>query len=263
VKFANNPKPAFASAQRWVEWETEFKKSHPFIFWVTEEFLYNVQNVVMWIPDLWDTFRIYIDNRFVVKTHMISTHLQRGVWHETEERLLHGAFNLLVDFVECELATHGNRMSSERHKEPWWMKYSPFKKYRFRRLNRSREAGMRYLEWEMDLKHDYVNHVSSSHPNVGELTPQALAACEQMELYLWWVDVRPFRPQPGDLTGRSAQFEAVWNDPACSIREMLARTLTDEEIRLIELTELVEQAQRQEDTDMLERLVRVRQYLWS
>lgn len=46
----------------------------------------------------------YVCNLVFRKYHLVDTKLPRGHWHDTDTRLLHAAFELLVDFVEVECA---------------------------------------------------------------------------------------------------------------------------------------------------------------
>ena len=67
---------------------------------------------------------------------------------------------------------------------------------------RSRELGLKYLEWEMNLMDDDKVH----------LTSQAKAAQEQYELYTWWKDIRPNRPDPYEVAGYNAYWETHERD---------------------------------------------------
>jgi len=105
--------------------------------------------------------RNYVRNRWIDKTHALTSKLKRGQWYDFDERLLHCMFDGLVDFVECE-------------------------------------AGMRSLEWQTTLTAGKEWHYLESDPKYNDPIQQALDAKEIISLYKWWKDIRPQRPDPYD-----------------------------------------------------------------
>jgi len=116
----------------------------------------------------------YMINRFIRKTHLLPSKLERGVWHDTDTKLLHCSFEGLVDYVEQECA--------------WVYCYTDERRKLYGHPNwRSAEAGLAYLQWESELCED------------GELTDQAKFAQNFITLYNWWKN-RDKRPDPWSLT---------------------------------------------------------------
>jgi hypothetical protein len=262
--FTTTPKPISGTPEQWRDWKKFAKKDNKFIYWFTEDFLNDVQDFFMFPVDVWDSVRIYIQNRFVTKTHMVNAYLPKGQWHETEERMLHGVFGLLTDFIEVEKASMGlwneKNRTEFRDQIPWW------RKTRFFNVGawRSREMGIKCLEREMSLKHD-EEWMDKEHPDYGKLTDQAKAACEQMELYLWWNDVRPYRPEPGNLSGYYSTFNKRLEskDVEDDIWEFLSKPITPEDDKKRDIMNDIERAQNEEDEEMLFRLIKLRKYLWT
>ena len=179
--WAGYAKPEAATWEEWEEWRHKVETEHKFANWLTEEFLDTVQDVVMFPYDVWDSIRIYIRNRFIDRLHLLDTKLPRGEYRDFDTRLLHAAFEGLVDFIECEKAWMAVVFDKEKAKQ---YGYPTWSRTRWLRLKsyRCAEAGIDHLKWEMEL---------------GEASPlQAEAAKEQYELYNWWKNVRSARPDP-------------------------------------------------------------------
>lgn len=147
-------------------WEEKQKKNHPYLYWFVEGFLDSLRAIVFWPLDKFNTIKSYIRNRYIDKTHFIHTGLEKGQYHEIDDKILHGLFNTLIEFIEVEKA---------------WMNFD----------YKGEDAGLDYLEWEIGLTFDEDWGVEKD----GQPTPQALAAKEQFELYNWWKN-RPNRQDP-------------------------------------------------------------------
>lgn len=243
------------TAEEWVEWRKTSKSTSKFAYWFTEEFLDKVQNFVTFPSDIIYSIRVYLSNRFISKTHMAPTNLQKGQWHETDTRMLHSMFGLLVNFIEIEKASQSS-----------WLEDAPklsFLQKLKRKFNifssRDPEKGIKYLEWEMTLKKDDTNMWDETDPDWGKPTRQANSACEQMELYLWWTEVRPFRPDPMDLSGYSKLGSYDGGD----IMEFLSHPMLETTRDAMDIMDAIEKAQDEEDTEMLVRLIKLRGYLWT
>lgn len=110
--------------------------------------------------------------------------------------------------------------------------------------------GLDYLDWAISL---------------GDESPaQAAAAREVKELYFWWTDIYQNRPDPMIASGWSAYCETedslqiFATDPSMQI-------LSDKDAGTIAFDRLnaIEENYKNEDTEMLIRLIRVRDYLWT
>lgn len=242
--FGVTEKPFAETTEGWCRWKSE--NVGKFGYWVTETLLDSIQDVYLFIPDVYYNVRYFIYNRFIDKTHYINTKLKKGNYHGFDTRLLHGLFEMLVDFVEVEKASR--QFTSEYISEG---KEAYDKKDH---STPSREAGLKYLDWEIGL--------SEEDGGIG----QADAAAEIKELYLWWKDVRPNRTDPMDESGWSEHCEAERLAGrglfGCSTEE---KSDEDEERinNILKLMNKLSMEQEQEDTDMLIRLVKIRKACWT
>jgi hypothetical protein len=162
-----------------------------------------------------------------------------------------------VDFVEVEQAWHHVCWDDEARKKyqtPWWRSGWP----RLRTW-RCPEAGLAHLAWASEL----TNEDYAQEGDTIELTPQALAAREIIELYTWYTTIYPNRPDAMEVSG--------WSTLCDTIRERnggkmlvgtpsdLRETANDAINRLHE----IEAAYTAEDEAMMIRLIRIRDRLWT
>ncbi len=139
-------------------------------------------------------------NRFVHRSHTIRTGLQPGAYHEVDERMLHGMFTELIDFIEVEKAwMHCCVCGEDREK------FSP-PRYRFFREWRCPQAGLAHLDWEAELKYDEDMGVSPGDALYGQFTSQAIGAQTQRRLYHWWKTERSIRVDEGDYEEDTARL---------------------------------------------------------
>lgn len=262
--FVLQDKPHATTARGWRDWEKRAQQEQPMAYWINEVAIDRIvrgfNRVIGSINDL----RYYIRVRFFDRYHVINTRLEPG-YHDADTRMLHGMFNLLVDFVEIEKAWMHVVFDSEeraKRKHPWWsLGLTRFKAFR------DPEAGIDHLRWESTL----------DDPNlpVTERSPvQAQTARELLVLYYWWKDVRPKRPDPMEASGWSDYCDqrrnasAEKNDGKPDVWDLLD---TDDETpedkatssAILERCREIEEQQTQEDEDMLIRLVKVRKAMWT
>ena len=265
------PKPGSATSQGWRQWTKEAKAAHPIRFWLAEEALGKLQDILWWPYERLKDTRYYISNRWIHKTHMLDGKLEKGSWHEFQERILFCNFESFVDFVEIEQAWHHVMWSDEARKKynvPWWRKTNLLRFGKWR----CPSAALDYLDWASNLVHD---EISSSDPDYGKPTPQALAAMETISLYHWWKDIRPLRKDPSDLSGWSRLCEINKqkakaenpDDDDNGIWGLDRKNETPEEraetTRVLQLSNTIEEEQHAEDDEMLCRLVKLRRNLWT
>jgi hypothetical protein len=236
-RFANwvrgEDKPLALEWHKWEEWSRDVSARRPIRFFIAEEVLDKAQDIIMFPGDFWHSLSSWWENRFVSKTHYLKTGLEPGRYHELDERIMHGLFNELVEFVEVELA----HMQS----------YGEGKKYNFVR-GRCAEAGVDHLLWTSDLKCGDDYFVDKDDPKYGEPTPQAESAKSILKLYRWWKEVRPNRPDPHDSSGWSLLYD---EGPSAQRDEAFDR-----------LTE-IEEGYDREDDEMISLLVNIRRSLWT
>jgi hypothetical protein len=258
TKFANNvrkwlgaqEKPFFATTKEWNEWYQNAKR-YKFAIWLTDDVFDGVQNFIYWPLDALNVVRYYVKARFFDKMHYLPTRLEKGKYYDLDTRLMHGLFESLVDFVEKE-KTHMQLISYDEDRRGvfryHWslLRWSSF---------RSRELGLKYLDWEMTLD-------SPDMEDDQMCETQAQAAREIVALYTWWKDIRPARPDPYDASGWSDYCKSR-SDRGCS---MFAEK-TEEEHQQSDVVwkrlEEIETQQLQEDDAMLIRLIKIRRSLWT
>jgi hypothetical protein len=253
------------TGREWRLWKQSAQETHPVRYWIVEEGLDALQNFFNWPMDKIHDVRYYINNRFVTRTHALtasSGDIPRGEWRDVGSRFLPCLFNELVDFVEVEQAWHHVLWDEEARKKfavPWyrtgWLRL---------RTWRSAEAGLAYLEWASNLKLDSHMGVDSGSADYGQPTHQALSAREILELYMWWTKERPNRPDPHDAGGwteycalrRANGYDVLDLEDKTEAEATMSKTALDN-------TMAMEAAYEKEDTEMLIRLVRVRDSLWT
>lgn len=266
-KFADwlrgTPKPNNGTAEEWNIWEkrAKLKKVR---YWLAEEGLDYLQNFVYWPANQINNIRYYFNNRWITKSHALTSKLKRGSWHDLDTRLLHSVFDELVNFVEVELAWANVVFSEEDRK-----KYKAPLSRTFFRLNtwRCPEAGIAYLKWSSDLKTD-ENCMDENNPDNGQFTTQALAAQEIHMLYNWWQNIRPSRPDPSDASGWSSYCEekrsaAKTETDNRSLVDTLITKDNERSRKILNSFHQLEKEQWEEDTAMLIRLIKIRQSLWT
>jgi hypothetical protein len=143
----------------------------------------------------------------------------------------------------------------KKYRTPWWR--SGWLRWRTWRCP---EAGVDYLKWAMTLTNkDFIEEGEKEEP-----TYQAKAAKEILELYTWWKEVYPNRPDVHDASGWTAY---------CNLRREKGYHLLDMEDKTPEMAEMcktaldksreLEAQYEQEDEEMMIRLIKVRQSLWT
>jgi len=219
-----------------------------------------VQDFVTWPKRKVGDMRNYITNRYVSKTHALTSKLKKGQYYEYEHRLLHCVFQSLVDYVEIEEAWMqvGWGEDDSKYKSTrrfWWQEW------------RCPEAGVDRLKWTASLVCDEDMGVDKDSPNYGKPTRQAIHAQEILDIYTWWKITRPARPDPYEASGWSA-----WNDaqdvkrgdkPRRLFRSDRTAAERKESSRLFKLVGKIEAEYDKEDTDMMIRLVKIRNGMWT
>jgi hypothetical protein len=252
------------TAEQWRDWRTTAKMQHNFRYWLAEEGLDHIQDFVTWpVRKLYD-IKYYINNRWVSRTHSLTAHprdIKPGQWQDVGYRFLPCLFNELVDFVEIEQAWHYVIWNSEEQKKyntPWWATGW----FRWRTW-RSPEAGMAYLRWASELTNAEFLDEDKKHEAVP--TYQAKAAKEIIDLYFWWTVTYRNRPDPYEMSGWTAYCDACRNkngddwlfgsDKSPELRKMgdKARKMLDK----------IEKAYTKEEEEMMIRLIKIRESLWT
>lgn len=269
-KFANwirgTNKLSAGTAEQWHEW-TKHAKLKKFRYWLAEDGLDAVQDIVYWPVTQVHNARHYVNCRWVTPTHALTaSSLARGQFHEFDTRLLHCMFDELVNFVEVEQAWMNvvfDKAASKKYATPWWRKLRLWRRWR------SPEAGLAYLDWASKLTYD-EDWFDKNDPKFGKRTPQAVAAVETLTLYNWWKHQRPARPDPMDASGWSAHCEqgrqAAVDDGDSFFSSMLHNKTAKEQRQVKKLLDLMTKMEQQyddEDQAMMIRLIKLRKSLWT
>jgi len=236
----------------WKKWEKETKAAYPIGYFLTE-------TLNDWFWDTWyfirtpykkaGDFFYYRRKRF----DRIETGLDPTKFWGTDERMLHGIFNMLVEYVEVERAFSMCFYDEEAAK-----KYSFSKWRRFR----SPAAGLAYLEWEQSL---VIGENETSDPErVGMRTDQAFNADAIAGLYVWWTKIRPARPDPyvesgyDDYVAKHGSFSGSLDSGEEPEPEM-----PDDRAAILDKIEVIENRNYDEDTRNVTRLIKIRNTIWS
>lgn len=231
-------KPNAATTKEWKEWREAAEKASPIGYWISDEGLGILQDIVYFFPDIYHNVYYKLRNAFVTRTHSIDTKLSWTEWHECDTRLTAGIFNILVEFVEEEKA---NRCFNTIE----WSQQTTNDEEPIPTITDKRTAGLYHLDWEIGL---------------GDESPiQSETAKEIKEIYLWIKDTYPNREDPHDVCG--------WSE-YCDGKEFMFDTEEDEETRLHVRKMLkdvadLEQLYKDQDTDYLTRIVKIRENMWT
>ena len=248
----------------WREWEEEGRQLHPVRYWIAEEALDAVQNFIWWPVDKIYDVKYYINNRWVTHTHCLTAHprnIKPGQWQDVGNRFLPCLFNELVDFVEIETAwSHiawSDKEAREKYHAPFWATGW----FRWRTW-RCPQAGLDHLDWAMTLTNEEWLDDDKKHEAVP--TSQALTAREIKELYTWWTEVYPKRPDPHDAGGWTAYCD-MKRDSGAHFLDLEDRTPEEANMAktALDKTHEIEQAYEAEDEAMLIRLIKIRNSLWT
>jgi len=178
-------------------------------------------------------FRSFVINLFRRKNIIRMRSLNAATWYDSDTRVFEACFQILADYVEKELAWM--QLLTEG-KSRWYHRWFP--------IRNGRELGLRYLHWEAELGAD---------------SPiQSESAKTIRELYLWYRDVYQNRPDPFDSVP-DRDFKLTPTEDGMYMLE----PETDEYYQLLTAAADIEQAQLDEMTAQLVRLVQVRGSMWT
>lgn len=217
-------KPFALSWDDWEKWRADNKQKHPYRYWIAEEVLDFLQDVVNFPLDVYHTIEIYVRNRYIDKLHYLRTGLKPGEYYDLDWRILNGLFNELILFVESEQA---HLMKAHKDRD-----------YKF--INgRCKQAGLDYLDWAMNLKLNEDYGINPDDEDYGKPTHQAIIAKKVYELYNWWLN-RDNRVDPYTLFTKEKDGKYYYR----KIDEM-------------------EHQYDMEDDNMLIELIKIRHSLWT
>jgi hypothetical protein len=185
----------------------------------------------------WKSFKTWVLNIFRRRKNIVRMRaLKRSAWYDCDTRIFEANFQILVDYVEGELAWMQLITEGKTH---WYHRWFPIKD--------ARELALRYLEWETQLGNDSPD--------------QAEQAAKVRDLYLWYKDVRPNRPEPYDeIPHRPFEFE---DDEENGYLVLKSLHDDDEYVTAVKKAQEQEEAYEEEDTSRLVQLVQLRRMMWT
>ena len=217
------------SSEDWYEFKVYHKEHNPIRYFLNNEF--EAMFVWPWSMRL-ERMASWVQYRTTRRYHIINTGMKPG-YADASERMLHVNFNMLKDFVEIEKA----------HMWTWHEeKGVP-----------SKQPGVSHLVWEMGLENEVNN--------------QAKNAREQYELYDWWTNQRPYREE--DATEEWDAYHTLKKEIYADDADNFFRDDKDtSELKFLQKTWLeksstIETNNLIKDEQMLIRLMKIRQSLWT
>lgn len=203
------------------------------------------------LPDWWREYLVWPKNkvqqffryRLKDRYHVVNTGLEPG-YYDTDTRMINAAFQLLVDYVELELAAMHAAAEESVASESTHSFYGRIKKFRAKQ-ERNAADGLAYLDWE-------INESAGAHIAIGNYT-QADAAKEKKFLYLWWTKYRPERAE-------LYKTPLIWYGPDYDPNKPVFSQDCGYQYHLVQQ---LERFYEDEDTEMLHRLMNIRKRLWS
>lgn len=251
--------PHSGTADDWHKFDTGFKDNAPIRYWLKHTLPYKT-----WKPITrkWEAIGNWVRYR-IVRYHVVNTGLPPD-YYDKDTLMMYSNFTLLKDYVEMECASMAagsdNRKSDSKLRRAlrriqWNL---PFYTTVRELTGRSRELGLKHLEWEMTLDDPDLDPDQRS-PH------QAAKAREVYDLYLWWVDVRTAEP---DEEGFPAIVEEAIKDK--SIMYIMSSAFQNEHpIAYKAYREWSSQNTESEeylellDEENLIRLIKLRKSLWT
>lgn len=255
-KIRGTPKPYAESRKGWNEWNKTAKVNNPIRYWIVEEAFDEIQDFLHWPIDKLYNIKYYIVNRWIDESHALvahKKHIKRGHWRDLDCRILICLFDELVDFVEIEKAYSNYRWDGDKQKGMKWWQVGKWRT----RTWRSAEAGLAHLKWEMSLTDEEWLEEDKKHE--AKPTHQAEVSKEIIELYKWWTEVYPNRPDPMELSGWSAYCDSKGDNFFGIFDEDDGVDTGPMHDKMRE----IEKAYDDEDTEMLIRLIKIRGSLWT
>jgi hypothetical protein len=218
--------------------------------------------------------KYYIHNRWIGKPHQVTVKwLKPGQYSDRVEILFHAVFQILVDFVEEELAAQTAwSESSEREKwragediEPIWKEY--FEASWWSRRKNRKQWAERFGVWQLDW-YATLDGPEEEYPNLH----QAKFGREAKRLYLWYKHERDARPDSFEVFDAVPKDQRYILDDGTPTDEMFEpevggmhrmRKLSPEYSEMLQKSHDLEEEQHEEDQRMLKEVIDLRRGLWT
>lgn len=153
--------------------------------------------------------------------------------------LLYAVMQLVVDFVEIECAfmeldVPYTLRQKINFKLPWFLRSDE--------VYRNRELGLQHLKMLEETYQDMLVNPSDA--------PKAIR-----EVYLWWKDVRPYRKDPGDESGFNQYMKECESTQTKKSKAQIDK--------LLKRSMQIEARHEKEDTEMLNKVIKYRGFMWT
>lgn len=244
--------PGSMSSYGWKSFEWEFRKNAPVRYYLTRTMKRKYVYPIKWkIRSL----KEWIKYRTIDRYHVVRTGLAPS-YYETSERMLHANFLLLIDFVEVESAWSKYIWSDDIIKAGFVERRLSTLYYLFKPFHRP-DLGIAHLEWASTLDDPNL-------PVHERNDAQAIAARETLNLYRWWTEGRKARV-PIEYLPRKNRFGGIdfFDDDEDEDDTEAEKAFNAERVARIHARHDQELDWQNEDTEMLVRLVKIRQSLWT
>jgi hypothetical protein len=188
------------------------------------------------------------------RTYVLDSKISKNTQHDIQDVLLYALFNALVDHVEvytsfkhrCQEYDEG--LSGSAPRDTWWNPY------------RDPAGGIVALDLMSHETHEKINGDDRSFLTEGQPTIAAISAAKQLELYRWWVNVRPTRPQAfqSSVPWQQFRYYTGFQYPEdITTEDFVPGTQHDENMRMAML-----KYYHAEDTRRMRELLEIRHTLW-
>jgi hypothetical protein len=196
-------------------------------------------------------------------------------WVDKDELILHTNFSILADYVEIELALEQIRWFESESMELDFREYfigkikdsdlirtkiSPKDRIKimlYNNLPGSLRSDELVRSKELGLKR--LNCIISDASNIED----SEKFIEIKRLYLWWVEGRDRRADPDIESGYQTYMDNNTLTETSPDGSVQLHPLSDELLSKIEHSIEIEQKYYEEDTEMLKRLMDIRNFLWA
>lgn len=237
--------PEAATAEDWDAWDEKSKKEHPIKWFVSDTIPDTFGSYVSWpLERKYSALKQRVSEK---RWKIVPRRLDKWQWHETDELVLHSAFELLEEFI----------IEEKSHMLHWSHDDLPPAKDEKTKI----KYAMEYLDWEISLcsKTDLMHS-----PNCKE-DSQSNIAKEAKELFIWWYNERPKRidPYENEYYAQYTEMRKSRNAPDFTLSH---KDDTKEESKIYQkamdlATELEEQYNKEDDENLI-RLMKIRRGLW-
>lgn len=251
-KMSGMEKPKALPLGEWDNWYADLKQKNPRQYFWAVTLPDFIDDITYPIERRYDTMRYWIRHRLFDRYHIVKTGLKPD-YYDCSVRMLHANMNLMRDYVEVELAWRNVMFDATKMKQYRVPRFSRGW-FRFKSFRRQ-ASGLEYLDWESKLVYDEHMGIEPGDKLYGKPTDQALRARELQVIYDWWVNVYPNRPDPMEASGWNAYCDSIKGD-------VLAKSSKESRKAMRALTK-IENAYIKEEEQMLIRLIKIRQGLWT